>query len=86
MVTIIAVINEKTVVAIIAVIKARIEACDWSREGEIGIFVSHICSVESALSPENRTSLVTLELQTMVQSLIQHLISLASFVSQRFVA
>ena len=71
---------------IIAVIKARTEACDWSKEGEIGIFASRIRSVESAISPENRTSLVTLELETMVQSLIQHLMSLSSFVSQRFVA
>ena len=65
------------------VIKARPDENEVAKDGETGILISLLHSIERAVDPENRSSLVSLELESMVQSMVQQVMTISAFTSKR---
>ncbi|CAK8693886.1 unnamed protein product [Clavelina lepadiformis] len=75
---------EKTLDDIVTVIKASPGDDGLLGDGHAGAFVSEVQAIDRMLGPEHRCNLDRLELETQVQSLVQHQMSLSAFLDNRF--
>ena len=69
---------------IIGAVKARPDDAT-AIEGQVGLLVTLLHSIDKAVDAENRGKLVSLEVESMVQSLVQQVMTLSAFTSKRLV-